>query len=228
MPALDARIDDLYKVPLEEFTAARTALAKSLTGDEAKRVRALKKPTLVPWAVNQLYWHSRPKYDALVATGTKVRSAQVAALEGRKADVRAASDAHRHALADAGKEAMRLAEAAGSKPSAEAIMRTLEAVSLATTHDEAPGRLTKSLQPSGFEALGGVKLKMPSAAETAAKAATAKKASKREEAARREAEAAEKKREAEIKRAEAAVARAREKMAKAEAALRAKRAGGAG
>src|SRR5207244_9248332 len=97
--ALDNHIDVLYKLPLDEFTAARATLAKTLSGADAKRVRALKKPTLVPWAVNQLYWHARPKYDALVATGAKVRSAQVAALEGRRADVRATGDAHRHALA---------------------------------------------------------------------------------------------------------------------------------
>jgi hypothetical protein len=225
MPSLDAQIDDLYRLPLDEFVGARTDLAKSLTGADAKRVRALKKPTLVPWAVNQLYWRARPKYDALVATGAKVRSAQVAALEGRKGDVRAASEAHRRALADAVKEAVRLAEASGSKPSPEAVMRTLEAVSLATSHDEPPGRLTRPLQPSGFEALGGGKVKAPSAAETAAKAAAEKKVSKREEAARKKAEAAEKKREAEIKRAEAAVARARARMEQAQAALRATKLG---
>src|SRR6516162_4230528 len=41
---LDAEIDGLYQLPLEEFTAARTALAKSLKGDAARDVRALKKP----------------------------------------------------------------------------------------------------------------------------------------------------------------------------------------
>jgi hypothetical protein len=228
MPSLDAQIDDLYTLPLDEFTDARTTLAKTLTGNDAKRVRALKKPTLVPWAVNQLYWHARPKYDALVATGAKVRDAQVAALEGRRSDVRAASDAHRQALADAVKEAVRLAQAAGSQPSADAVMRTLEAVSLATSHDEAPGHLTRPLQPSGFEALGGVNVKAPSSAATAARAAAVKTESKREEAARKKAEAAEKKREAEIKRAEAAVARARARMEQAQAALRATKLGGAG
>ncbi len=36
MSALDAKIDDLYRLPLSEFTGARNALAKTLKGDERK------------------------------------------------------------------------------------------------------------------------------------------------------------------------------------------------
>ena len=39
--SLDGKIDDLYRQPLEAFVTARNALAKTLTGDDAKRVRAL-------------------------------------------------------------------------------------------------------------------------------------------------------------------------------------------
>src|SRR6185503_2684646 len=90
MPSLDSSIDRLYQEPLEGFVAARTALAKTLTGAEAKRVKALQKPTTVPWAVNQLYWHARPVYDRLIKSGGAVRAAQIAALGGRAADVRGA------------------------------------------------------------------------------------------------------------------------------------------
>ena len=50
--------------PLAEFTAARNALAGTTEegGDrteEAERVKALPKPSLSAWAVNQLYWHHR-------------------------------------------------------------------------------------------------------------------------------------------------------------------------
>ncbi len=210
--SLDDQIDDLYRQPFDAFIEARTALAKTLSGADAQRVKRLAKPTVVPWAVNQVYWQARRVFDVLLDTGASLRKAQVAALEGRKADVRAASDAHRRAVADAGAEAVRLADAAGSKPSPDALMRTFEALSLAPTPAEAPGRLTRPLQPSGFEALGGLKLKAipaPSAASTAA----AKRAAKKEEDAQR-------KHDAEIKRAEAALERARQKMAKAQALLR--------
>ena len=220
MSAIDNHIDDLYRQPLEAFVAARTALAKSLTGEEAQRVKRLVKPTVVPWAANQVYWHARRVFNALVATGSRVRMAQVAALEGRTADVRAASDAHRRAVADAVKEALRIADAAGAKPSPDALMRTFEAISLAAAPGEAPGRLTRPLQPSGFEALGGLKLKGLPEAASAARLAAAKRPSKPEEAARRAAEAAQKKHDAEITRAEKALERARQRMAKAEALLR--------
>jgi hypothetical protein len=154
--ALDTRIDDLYKLPLSEFTAARNALAKSLKADEAKRVRALAKPTAVPWAVNQVYWRARGAYDRLMRSGEKLRAAQIAALEGRASDVRAAGDAHRRAIGDAVAEAERLAADSGTKPGTDALARTFESLSLATSLPESPGRLTDTLQPAGFEALLGV------------------------------------------------------------------------
>ena len=154
--ALDSTIDDLYRLPLNEFTGARNALAKSLRGDDAARVRALAKPTVVPWAVNQVYWRARGTFDRLMTSGETLRLAQIAALEGRDADVRAASDAHRRAVADAVADAMRLAGPAGAKPDADALARTFESLSLTTTASQSPGRLTAELQPAGFEALAGI------------------------------------------------------------------------
>jgi hypothetical protein len=156
LPALDDNIDDLYKQPLADFTAARNALAKSLSGDHAKRVKALAKPSVVSWAVNQVYWRSRPVYDRLLKSGERLRKAQIAALEGKPADVRAANDAHRHAIAEAVAEAERAAAAHGSKPSPDALARTFESLSVAPEPPEPHGRLTEALQPAGFEALAGV------------------------------------------------------------------------
>src|SRR5262245_20176347 len=153
---LDKHIDELYKEPLATFTSARNALAKSLTGDEAKRVKALAKPTVVPWAANQVYWRARATYDRLLKSGERLRKAQIAALEGKSSDVRTATDQHRRAIADAVKEAERLAAAEGSKPAPDALMRTFEALSLAAEPPEPHGHLTEALQPAGFEALAGV------------------------------------------------------------------------
>ena len=82
MASLDSQIDALYQKPLDEFTAARNALAKSTAGADAAQVRKLAKPTVVPWAVNQIYWHARPVFDRLRATGERLRAAQIAALKG--------------------------------------------------------------------------------------------------------------------------------------------------
>lgn len=214
---LETQIDGLYRAPLSEFIAARTALAKSLSGADAQRVRKLPKPTAVPWAVNQVYWRSRAVWDRVMKSGERLRTAQVAALEGRKVDLRAANEAHRQAIADAVQQAETIGASEGVHPATDALMRTFEALSLAATPLDSHGRLTRPLQPAGFEALAGVKVaepvvRTPSAAE--------RKRQAREDAERTKAEAARKKHEAEIKKAEAALERARQRMADAEAALR--------
>ena len=170
MPPLDPKIDDLYKGPLTEFVARRAVLAKTLAGEEARRVKGLQKPTVVPWAVNQVYWHARPVYDRLAASGETLRAAQIAALKGKANDVRRATEAHRRAMRDAVAEALRLASESGAHPSADELTKTLEAVSLAPDLPEPRGRLTKPLQPAGFEALAGVPVKAVPRAEPFAKA----------------------------------------------------------
>ena len=160
MPSLESNIDRLYQGPLAEFVSARTALAKALGEDDAaKRVKALQKPAAVAWAVNQVYWHARAVYDRLIKSGGALRAAQISALGGRAADLRGAADAHRKALAAAVTEAQRLAAAAGVNPNQDALMQTLEALSLATKAGEPAGRLTQPIQPAGFEALAGIALR---------------------------------------------------------------------
>jgi hypothetical protein len=153
---LESRIDALYAARLEEFVAARAALAAELKGADARSIRQLKKPTSVPWAVNQVYWHARGAFEHLQRSGTELRRAQVAALEGQSANVHAAVDVHRKAIAAAVERAMQLAQAAGIHPSRDGLTRTFEALSLASRLPEPPGRLTSPLQPGGFEMLAGV------------------------------------------------------------------------
>jgi hypothetical protein len=156
MPTLESRIDDLYASRLDEFVAARAALAAELKGADARRVRQLKKPTSVPWAVNQVYWHARAAFEHLQRSGTELRRAQIAALEGRSAGVHAAVHVHKKAIAATVERAMQLAKAAGIEPGRDGLTRTFEALSLASGPPESPGRLTRPLQPGGFEMLAGV------------------------------------------------------------------------
>jgi len=214
---LEDRIDDLYKRPLAEFTSARNALAKTLAGDDAKRVKALAKPTVVPWAVNQLYWHARKAYDRLLDKGARLRKAQLAALSG-KGDangLREATDAHRAAVAEAAREANRVAgTGAQHLEPLEAVMRMLEALSLATEPPEHPGRFTKALQPAGFEALAGVK---PAAAAFPRAAEKKRVEAEKQAAKKHEEEVA--KAEAEVERARDAEAFARKTLERATRAL---------
>jgi hypothetical protein len=213
---LETAIDNLYRAPLADFVGARTALAKTLTGGDAQRVRKLPKPTAVPWAVNQVYWQARPVFDELIKSGERLRHTQIAALEGRSGDLRAATDAHRRAIGDAVRRAEQIASAEGVHPASDALTRTFEALSLARAGDEAPGRLTKPLHPAGFEALAGVNV----APATAEKLEARKQAEAAAATSRRQAAAVRKKHEAQVKKAEAALERARRRMQEAEAALK--------
>lgn len=211
MSSLDQSIDDLYRGPLDQFIPARIALAKTLTGDDRARVKSLKKPTAVPWAVNQLYWRARPVFDRLQKSGADLRRAQVAALEGRKSDVRTAGEAHRKAITDAVKHAIELSEAAGIHPGRDVLAQTFEALSLDPEPNEPAGRLTEPLRPRGFEVLAGVKpaaVKVPAARPAAVKPAPPSKPDRRAEEAKR-------RREQETARLEHAVDRARLKAAAA-------------
>ena len=156
MSDLDDRIDELYGLPLAEFTASRNALAKTLKGEEAAAIKRLEKPSVVAWSANQLYWRDRRTFDKLMASGRDLRSAQIAALKGRSSDLREATSTHRTALAAALAAATNLAKESGANPSSEALARMLEALSLAPDLPASPGRFTEQLQPAGFEALAGI------------------------------------------------------------------------
>lgn len=183
MSDLERQIDELYQRPLSAFTSARQALAKSLSGAGAKadaaRVKALVKPTVVPWAVNQVYWRARSIWDRLIATGQAVRAHQLAVLSGEHGGPgepggpgkpgrgagtadgagRGGDDvegAHRRAVADAVHQAIRAAAEVGAQPAVDQLTRMFEALSLVVSPAERPGRFTERVQPAGFEALLGV------------------------------------------------------------------------
>jgi hypothetical protein len=219
--AIEEQIDELYRAPLDEFTSRRNALAKTLKGADAQLVKKLPKPTVVPWAANQLYWKARATFDRLLESGERLRHAQLGALEGRAADIRAAAEAHRKALSDAVKEAERVSAASGSRPAPDALMRTFEALSLMRNAPAPPGRLTEALQPAGFEALAGVpvnvrpdapKVPVPGVRrphERGGQPDAPKTDPRKEAEARKREAAAAKLHEAEVQKAEAALARAK-------------------
>src|SRR5258706_6506747 len=82
----DAALDGLYQGPLEEFTAARNELAKSLRADGAAAaadwVKGLPKPTRAAWLVNQLAVRKASEVAALLELGSELRAAQEEMLAG--------------------------------------------------------------------------------------------------------------------------------------------------
>ncbi len=80
--ALEHDIDRLYQLPLDEFTAARNALAKE-AGAEGSRIKTLAKPPVPAWAVNQLYWRNGDVWNALIEAAENARRVHKALLSGR-------------------------------------------------------------------------------------------------------------------------------------------------
>lgn len=159
---LEADLDALFRLPFAEFTAARNSLARQLKqggrGNEADFVKALVKPSISAWAVNQLYWNHRDAFDRLIATGERFRQAQTSRLTRKAADMREALDARREALSNLSDLATALLREAGHNPTLDTIRRittTLEAMSAYASPADGPrpGRLTHDVDPPGFESL---------------------------------------------------------------------------
>jgi hypothetical protein len=150
----DADIDRLYQLPLDEFTSARNALAKEAGADGAE-IRRLQKPPLPAWAVNQVYWRDREVYERLIETAEGVHRAHSAVLAGRQGDLRATGKAHEQALEAALKSALGILEEAGH-PASDATRHAVHTTLRSLPGPDPPGRLTGTLQPSGFEQLAGI------------------------------------------------------------------------
>ncbi len=80
---------------MAEFTGSRNVLAaqlkKSGRGDDAALVKALAKPSVTAWAVNQLFWSHGDSFDRLIASGERFHKMQTSAAKG--ADMREALNA---------------------------------------------------------------------------------------------------------------------------------------
>lgn len=155
-------VDALFSLPLSEFIGARNALAvrlkKAGRGDEADQVKALAKPSISAWAVNQLYWQHRNVFDQLISTGQRFRKAQTAS---KVADIHEALDSRREALSHLSDLTTTLLRDAGHNPSPETVHRvatTLEALSVYASLPGGPalGRLTQDVDPPGFDSLASL------------------------------------------------------------------------
>ena len=152
---LESQIDDLYKLPLDEFTKARNTLAKTLPAGDKQDVARLPKPSVAMWVVNQLHWQDPPTYKALVDASEKLRTAHRSALAGRKVDTQKPDELHRTTLEKAFARATTIAQKSGTSLTdtvRDAVRRTLAALPT----DETPGRLTREPPAAGFSLLTGI------------------------------------------------------------------------
>ncbi|WP_445152045.1 hypothetical protein [Baekduia sp. Peel2402] len=218
----DDPIDRLYGLPLEEFVAARDALAKELrSGGEKERaaeVKKLAKPTRAAWAVNQLARTHAEEVKALVEAGAALSGAQEALLGGAEpAVLRSAAEAAR-ALVDA-----LAAQTPVDGATKDKVRATLHA---ATVDDEAraevaSGRVLKERAASGF---GGLDALVASATPPASarKSGSAKPAGPDPREVRRRRDALRRANEAEAE-AESALDGARRSLEQVEATITARK-----
>ena len=228
MPETEDPVDRLYQVPLDEFTAARNALAKETRRAELK---TLEKPNVAAWAVNQLYWQHRREYEALVNAAERLRSEHRKLLSGKASDIREPERLHREAVRtalDRIKDVLKQGGHAASDQTMNAVQETLAAL----PSGDPPGRLTKPLKPMGFEALAGVsisaspkpQLRVVRPAKKSEESSPRDVKRERELAKQREKEERERKErqrqaEKELKAAEAAMLRAEDAVKHAEKTL---------
>jgi hypothetical protein len=159
--APDDAIDQLYGLALEEFIPARDALSKELRDagrrGEASAVKALKKPTVAAWAVNQAV-RSQPRAARdLWDAGDALAAVQEAVLSGKGsgADLREAAERERLAVDPLVDAARGLLTSSGGDLSGTTIDRvrsTLQAAAIdPDARDEvAAGRATREREPRGL------------------------------------------------------------------------------
>ena len=164
-------LDRLYRLPLAEFTQARDGLARELrkAGQRgaADEVKALAKPSISAWTVNQLARREPLQVRGLMTAGERLREAQAELLGGGDpAELQAALRRQRHVIEALLQSAKRIVEEAGQTASEATLERIRGTLTSAAADEEGArlvesGRLTKDLEPSGFGGLGVAPRKPP-------------------------------------------------------------------
>jgi len=133
--------DELYALPLAEFTPARDARAKELKGTPmAARVKALRKPSTAAWVVDLLVRREAAQVDQVLNVGAALREAQAAMSAG---ELRALTKQRRQVTAAVTTQARRLAAEEGVRVT-EAVAEQVEATLTAAMVDAECGRAVRS------------------------------------------------------------------------------------
>jgi len=193
--------DELYALPLEEFTPARDRLAKKLreNGDKAAAdaVKALRKPSIPAWAVNQVARANPKAVEALFDAGASLQDAQKKLMRGGDAKaVQEATAAERDAVKKLVAAARKHLEAGGHGATESALERVADSFYATATDPQAKesvraGRLTKELRRVGFGEIPDLSLLQGGKTEAPARRAPSSKERKEAEKAATAADDAE-------------------------------------
>jgi hypothetical protein len=214
---LDEAAADLYGLLPSEFTAARNERAAAATGQLAKRIKALRKPSVAAWAVNLLV------RDGQLAEAVELSSALHEAQDDLDAPELAKLGRQRRALvAGLARRAAALADEAGL-PLSRAVVDEVESTINAAIVDAAAGaavltgRLVRTVHADGMEpaeiadAVAGSVPGVPDRPAPARDDLAARRARKAAEAAAREADRAASEAERELSRIDTKLTKARER-----------------
>jgi hypothetical protein len=158
---MDAALDRVFGAPLEDFVSERNAVAKELSTageeDEAAEVKALKKPSVSAWALNQGVRADRKASKAVLAAAKALEAAQDEALQGEAAGLRKAQEKQQQTV-DAMLEVVEGA-VSGRELSPAMLDRVRETLRAIPGDDELraefeEGRVTRDRQAVGFT--GGI------------------------------------------------------------------------
>lgn len=165
MATRNSEVDALFQLPLPEFTAARNTLASKLQkqGDKASaaQVKALTRPPVSAWVVNQLYWRNRDTFDRMLTAGARLRQAQASQLAGQVTNLRELLTTHRETLNELSRQAAAILSESGHQPSPDVMRRvtmTLEGLAARGLLEGEPsaGRLIADVDPPGFETISAL------------------------------------------------------------------------
>ena len=161
----EKKLDELFHGPLEEFTAARNELAKSLRSDgdteAADWVKGLQKPSRAAWLVNQLAVRKPKDVRRLLRVGEELRAAQEEMLSGSadREKLREVAARERETI----DSLLGTAEAIGREHGvgSQILDRVGETLQAATSDPEVAeaiekGRLTREQRASGIGVVGAV------------------------------------------------------------------------
>ncbi|MDQ3751601.1 MAG: hypothetical protein M3333_01750 [Actinomycetota bacterium] len=119
-------IDDLFGLPLAEFTSSRNVLAARVAagGDkaEARAIKSLRKPSIVAWTLNQLSRRNKDTVERLVATYIG------GGATGNAEDLRSATEMRRRLVAelvDAAKDILSVGGVTSSQATLQKVSQAL-------------------------------------------------------------------------------------------------------
>jgi hypothetical protein len=193
MVELEREVQRLYELPPETFTDARNELVNRLRQDgdkeAAAEVKALKKPTLAAWILNQLARREPALLQRLFESGDDLRRAQEEALAGGSADeLRAATSAERETVRELMQRAREFSKAEGRTPTPSVLEGVRTSLSAAAVDVGLRSDLERGVVTHEFEQVGFSPVAPASGARPApkrAKQAPARRRESRDELAER-------------------------------------------